>query len=125
VFDNKFVGFRLNADYQWNQNDTLYLTDEFRKGHSVSSGSGSLEDLAVAQFFVEDDAYPNRGFNAYRFEGKTWISTIGYNMGFGPRHALDLSWRRAQSTPDKRPSFATSPKSYIADQYSIVYLIRF
>ena len=125
VFDNKFSAIRLNADYQWNANDTLYLTGEFRRGHSVSSGSGSLEDLAVAQFFVDDDAFGNRDFNAYRFEGKTWISTVGYNMGFGPRHALDLSWRRATSTPDKRPSFATSPKSYIADQYSIVYLIRF
>ncbi len=125
VFDNRFAAIRLNADYQWNANDTLYLTGEFRKGHSVSSGSGSLEDLAVAQIFVDDDAFPNRDFNAYRFEAKTWISTVGYNMGFGPRHALDLSWRRAQSTPTYRPSYATSAKSYIADQYSIVYLIRF
>ncbi len=125
VFDNRFSAFRLNADYQWNANDTLYVTGEFRKGHSVSSGSGSLEDLAVAQIFVDDDAFPHRDFNAYRFEARTWISTVGYNMGFGPRHALDLSWRRAQSTPTFRPSYATSAKSYIADQYSIVYLIRF
>ena len=45
---------------------------------------------------------------------------MGYNMGFGPRHALDLSWRRATSTPTSGRRFATSPKSYIADQYSIV-----
>ena len=38
---------------------------------SVSSGNGSLEDPAVAQFFVDDDAFGNRDFNAYRFEGKT------------------------------------------------------
>jgi hypothetical protein len=125
VWDNRFSAFRFNADYAWNNNDTLYLTVEFRKGHAVSTGSGSLEDLAAAQLFVEDDAYPGMGFNSYRFEGKTWLSTIGYNMGFGPRHALDLSWRRAQSTPDIRPSYATSPKSYIANQYSIIYLIRF
>ena len=30
-----------------------------------------------------------------------------------------------QSTPSDRPAFATSPRSYIANQYSIVYLIRF
>jgi hypothetical protein len=125
VWDNRFSAFRINADYAWNNNDTLYLTGEFRKGQSVSTGSGSLEDLAAAQLFVEDDAYPGMGFNSYRFEGKTWLTTVGYTMGFGPRHALDLSWRRAQSTPDIRPSYATTPKSYIANQYSIIYLIRF
>jgi uncharacterized protein with beta-barrel porin domain len=125
VWDNRFSAIRLNADYAWSANDTLYLTGEFRKGHVVSTGTGSIEDLAVAQVFVDDDAFGGRDYHSYRFEGKTWISTVGFNMGFGPRHALDLSWRRAQSTPDYRPSFAVSPKSYVADQYSIIYLIRF
>ena len=85
----------------------------------------SLENLAVADVFVEDDAYPGAQLFSYRFDGRTVISTIGYNLGFGPRHSIDMSWRRAQSTPNSRPSFATSPKSYIANQYSIVYLVRF
>lgn len=125
VFDNRFSAIRLNADYAWNNNDTVYMTGEFRKGHIVSTGTPSLENLDVSQVFVVEDAYPGAGFTSYRFEGNTVISTIGYNMGFGPRHSLDLSWRRAQSTPDFRPSYATTPKSYIADQYSVVYLIRF
>lgn len=125
VFDNQFGSIRLNADYALNNNDTVYLTGEYRRGHIVSTGAGSLENLDIAEVFVADDAYPGTGFQSYRVRGNTYISTLGYNMGFGPRHSLDLSWRRAQSTPNDRPAFATSPKSYIADQYSIVYLIRF
>lgn len=75
--------------------------------------------------FIQDDAYPGGQLFSYRFTGKTLISTLGYNLGFGPRHSLDLSWRRAKSTPNFRPAFATSPSGYIADQYSVVYLVRF
>ncbi|HEX4858801.1 MAG TPA: autotransporter domain-containing protein, partial [Usitatibacteraceae bacterium] len=94
VFDNRFSAIRLNADYAWNANDTLYVTGEYRKGQFVSTATGSLEDLDVAQLLVDDDAFPGRDFNSYRVEGRTILSTVGYNMGFGPRHALDLSWRR-------------------------------
>jgi len=124
VFNGRDNSVRLNLDYTINDRETLYATGEYRRGHVVSTGSPSLENLAVADVFVLDDAYPGSLFS-YRFDGRTVISTIGYNLGFGPRHSVDMSWRRAQSTPDSRPSFATSPKSYIADQYSIVYLVRF
>ncbi len=124
VFNGRDNSIRFNADYSLSDRETLYATAEYRRGHVVSTGSPSLENLAVADVFVLDDAYPGSLFS-YRFDGRTVISTIGYNLGFGPRHSLDMSWRRAQSTPDSRPSFATSPKSYIADQYSIVYLVRF
>jgi uncharacterized protein YhjY with autotransporter beta-barrel domain/mono/diheme cytochrome c family protein len=124
VFNGRDNSVRLNLDYTLNDRETLYATAEYRRGHVVSTGSPSLENLAVADVFVLDDAYPGSLFS-YRFDGRTVVSTIGYNLGFGPRHSVDMSWRRAQSTPDSRPSFATSPKSYIADQYSIVYLVRF
>ncbi len=125
VFDHRFGSVRVNADYALSNSDTIYLTGEYRHGHIVSSGNGSLENLDLADVFVVDDAFPGTQFQAYRFTGNTYISTLGYNMGFGPRHSLDISWRRAQSTPSERPISATGPRSYIADQYSIVYLIRF
>ncbi|MEO8384629.1 MAG: Ig-like domain-containing protein [Betaproteobacteria bacterium] len=125
VFTNRFNAARFNADYSLSALETVYLTGEYRKGHIVSTGLPSLEILDVADVFVPDDAYLSGQFFSYRFEGKTVISTLGYNLGLGPRHSLDLSWRRAVSTPSFRPSYATSPTSYVADQYSIVYLIRF
>jgi hypothetical protein len=85
----------------------------------------SLENIEVAEVFVQDDAYPGGQFFSYRFDGRTVLSTVGYNVGLGARHSLDLSWRRAQSTPSFKPPFPTSASSYIADQYSIVYLVRF
>ncbi|MEQ1516350.1 MAG: hypothetical protein ABL931_07675, partial [Usitatibacteraceae bacterium] len=125
VFNNRFNAARVNLDYSVNSNRTLYLSGEYRRGQIVSTGLPSLENILVADVFVQDDAYPSGQFFSYRFEGRTIISTLGYNLGLGARHSLDLSWRRAQSTPGFRPAFATSPTSYIADQYSIVYLIRF
>ena len=125
VFNNRFNAARFNVDYALNATETFYLSGEYRRGQIVSTGHASLENLEVADVFIEDDAYPGGQFFSYRFEGKTILSTLGYNLGLGPRHSLDLSWRRAKSTPGFRPAFATSPSSYIADQYSIVYLIRF
>ena len=125
VFNNRFNAVRLNVDYTLSSTETIYLSGEYRRGQIVSTGLPSLENIEVADVFVQDDAYPGGRFFSYRFDGATVLSTLGYNLGLGPRHSLDLSWRRAQSTPGYRPSFATSPKSYIADQYSIVYLIRF
>ena len=125
VFNNRFNMARVNADYNWTATETIYLTGEYRRGHIVSTGLPSLENIEVADVFVQDDAYTSGQFFSYRFEGRTVLSTLGYNLGLGPRHSLDLSWRRAQSTPNFRPAFATTPTSYIADQYSIVYLIRF
>ena len=125
VFNNRFNAVRLNVDYTLSSTETIYVTGEYRRGQIVSTGLPSLENIEVADVFVQDDAYPSGQFFSYRFDGKTVLSTLGYNLGLGPRHSLDLSWRRAQSTPAFRPAFATSPTSYIADQYSIVYLIRF
>ena len=125
VFNNRFNAARFNVDYALNSTETFYLTGEVRRGQIVSTGLPSLENLDVADVFVQDDAYPSGQFFSYRFDGRTVLSTLGYNLGLGPRHSLDLSWRRAQSSPSRKPGFATSGSSYIADQYSIVYLVRF
>ena len=125
VFNNRENSARLNLDYMLSDREVIYVTGEFRRGQIVSTGLPSLENLEVAEVFIQDDAYPGGQLFSYRFTGKTLISTLGYNLGFGPRHSLDLSWRRAKSTPNFRPAFATSPSGYIAEQYSVVYLVRF
>lgn len=124
VFSNRDNSARINFDYSLSDRETLYATGEYRRGQTFSSGRASLDNLDVAEVFVLDDAYPGSQFFAYRFDANTIISTVGYNLGFGPRHSLDLSWRRAKSTP-RMQSGVSGTSSYTADQYSIVYLIRF
>ena len=125
VFNNRNNALRLNIDYAYSASDTIYLSGEYRRGQIISSGHPSLGNLAVADVLVQDDAFPNGEYFTYRFNGSTVLSTLGYNIGFGPSHSLDLSWRRAQSAPNSQPSFATQRLNYIADQYSIIYLVRF
>jgi hypothetical protein len=50
---------------------------------------------------------------------------MGYNLGLGACDSLDFSWRRVQSTPGLRPAWATSPSSYVTNQLSASYLMRF
>jgi hypothetical protein len=125
VFTSRENAARFGVDFAFSTSETIYLNGEFRKGHFVSTGKASLENLAIADVFVFDDSFLRTDFLTYRTKGKTVLSTVGYNRGLGERHSLDLSWRRILSTPDFRPSFVTSPRSYVVDQYSLVYLMRF
>jgi len=125
VFSNRDNSVRVNLDYSLSDRETLYATGEYRRGQTFSTGRASLDNLDVAEVFVLDDAFPGGQFFSYRFDANTIISTVGYNLGFGPRHSLDLSWRRAKSTPRMQSGASSGAASYIADQYSIVYLIRF
>ncbi len=125
VFNSRDNSARLNFDYSLSERETLYATGEYRRGQVFSSGHASLDNLDVAEVFVLDDAYPGANFFAYRFDANTVISTLGYNLGFGPKHSLDLSWRRAKSTPRLQSGASSGTSSYVADQYSIIYLIRF
>lgn len=125
VFDTRDYAGRFNIDYALTPTGTLYLTGEYRRGDSNSSAPSSLENINISTVFNNDDAYPGRNFSVYRFDAKTVLSTLGYNWSIGPRDSLDFAWRRIETTPDARPSFAISPKSYIANQYSIIYLMRF
>lgn len=125
VFTSRENAVRFGVDFAFSSTDTIYLNGEFRKGHFVSTGKASLENLAIADVFAFDDAFLGTDFLTYRTKGKTVLSTLGYNLGLGERHSVDFSWRRILSTPDFRPDFATSPRSYAVDQYSLVYLMRF
>jgi hypothetical protein len=126
VFDTEDYGAKFNLDYSLGgPNGSLYLGGEYRKGDVVSSARFSLDSIDIADVFTPDDAFPP-GYFAYRFESKTWIGTLGYNRPLGPRDAIDISWRRAQSTPTTKPSFAIEgPFRYDVNQYSITYLMRF
>lgn len=125
VFNTAETAIRLNADYSLSARETLYATGEFRYGDIVSTGRPSLENVSVSKVFVQDDAYAGGQLFSYKLEGRTLLTTFGYNLGLGPRDSLDFSWRRVESTPSLRPSFLTSPKSYIDNQWSVTYLVRF
>ena len=104
----------------------VYLTGEYRKGDTVSSGFASLVNVGLAEVFVPDDAFEDLGLIAYRFDARSVFGTLGWNLPLGPRDSLDFSWRRIQSTPTRRPDFDFSGSlRYIDNQYSIVYLMRF
>lgn len=120
VFDGKDYAARFNLDYAFDRNATIYLGGEYRRGDTVTSAPDSPVYEAIAKVDAPDDAYGNRGFVAYRYEAKTVLWTLGYNLRLGPNDSIDLWWRRAESTPA-----STSSLRYTANQYSIGYLIRF
>jgi hypothetical protein len=125
VFSTQDVALRLNLDYALLNHSNIYFSGEYRDGDIVSSGRASLENITLARASVADDAFPNERFFAYRLQGSTWLTTLGYNIGLGARDSLDLSWRYVQSTPSQRPSWVSSPGSYVTNQISASYLMRF
>ena len=125
VFDTKDNSARMNLDYAATPSSTMYLGGEMRRGDVVSTGHPTLESLDSAKVFVQDDAFPGGQLFSYRLDAKTTLTTLGYNIGFGPRDSIDFSWRRIKSTPLWRPAYATSSSSYVANQYSVVYLVTF
>ena len=125
VFNTSDNSIKLNADYALSERETLYVSGEYRKGDIVSTGRASLENVSIARVFVQDDAFLGGQTFSYRFDGSTVLTTIGYNLGLGSRDSLDFAWRRVESTPTLRPSFVTSPKSYVDNQLSVTYLMRF
>ena len=126
VWDLNDYSARLNLDYSLGRSGTLYLNGEYRHGTTVSDGHATLVNVSIAQVFVLDDAFPGKQLFAYRFEARTWVSTLGYNLPLGPRESLDISWRRAQATPTVRPDFDVQGSlSYIDNQYSLFWLKAF
>ncbi|MDX2220881.1 MAG: autotransporter domain-containing protein [Burkholderiales bacterium] len=125
VFDRRDFSIRGNVDYALTKKGTLYLTAEYRRGDTVSTGFPSLENLDIAEVLVQDDAFDGRYFS-YRTDAKTVIGTLGYNLSLGPRDSIDFSWRRAEARPLQSPGFQVSgPFRYVANQYAIIYLTRF
>lgn len=125
VFNMMDDAARINLDYSLTPRSTIYLGAELRRGDIVSTGQSSLENIDIADVFAQDIAFPGGLLYSYRFKGSTVLSTLGFNFGMNSRNSLDFSWRMIESTPDSRPSYATSPSSYIVNQYSVVYLFSF
>jgi uncharacterized protein YhjY with autotransporter beta-barrel domain len=124
VFNWREYAAKLNVDYALGRKGILYLTAEYRRGDSVSSGPPSLA-VGVADVFVPDDAFEDLGYIAYRIEGTTLIGTMGLNYPLGARDSLDMSWRRVEGKARKSLGFESGPLKYIDNQYSLMYLMRF
>ena len=126
VWDLHYWSARLNLDYAMGRYGTVYLNGEYRQGTTVSDGRPSLLNVSLAQVFVLDDAFPGKQLYAYRYDARTWVGTLGYNLPLGPRTSLDISWRRAQGTPTERPQFDVQGSlRYVDNQYSLFLLTVF
>ena len=115
---------RLNLDYLLSPQGTIYMTGEYRVGDIVSTGQPTLELISSADVFAPDDAFTDSQLTTYRLDGSTVLTTLGYNHGFSPNHALDFSWRRIESTPGQKKNYSTS-SGYVVNQFSLVYLMSF
>lgn len=133
VFDGKDWSARGTVDYSLGPFGAIYLGGEYRRGDiAITSSPPGPGYGGYAKALVRDDAYADSTqLFAYRIEAKTVIWTLGYNVPLGSRDALDFSWRRAEST-SRQPAIAAgtglgsagTPR-YTANQYSLVYLMRF
>jgi hypothetical protein len=126
VFDTNSTSIRGNLDWSLGRWDTVYLGAEYRRGDVVSSGTQSLARVDTADAIVQDDAFTDKGYFAYRFQANTGLATLGYNHAFAERHSLDLSWRYAQSKPLHPSAYGSaSDIRYTVNQLSLAYLMRF
>ena len=116
---------RLNVDYSLGRVGTFYFAGEYHRGDTVADGKKSLVNLSIAEVFVRDDAFPGKDLFAYRFDGRTWVGTVGLNFPLGQRDSIDFSYRRVTTNPVSRPSFDTGSLRYFDNQYTVLYLIRF
>ena len=114
----------MNLDYSLvGSGGTVYLNGEYRRGNTVSDGPPTLVNVSLAQVFVLDDAFPGKQLYAYRYDARTWVGTVGYNLPLGGQASIDISWRRAQGTPSDRPDFDVQGSlRYVDNQYSLFLL---
>jgi outer membrane autotransporter protein len=126
VFDARDWTARFNFDYALGRMGSLYLGGEYRRGDSVSTLPSSPAYGSFAKASVRDDAYGADPRMAYRYDAKTVLWTLGYNLPLGPMDALDISLRRAEAKPTAalNPIYGTSSR-YTAGQLSVAYLMRF
>jgi hypothetical protein len=132
VFDARNTSLRGNADWSLGRWDSVYLGAEYRRGDSVSTVSRSdpIRTLGFVNTatpnIIRDDAFNDTTRDAYRLKANTLIATLGYNRAFGEGQALDVSWRRAQSSVQNAVAPASgSDLSYTVNQISVAYLARF
>jgi hypothetical protein len=125
VFNGRDDRALLTLVYTLGMKDVAYLTGEYRRGDTVSTGGPSLVNADLAEVLVPDDAF-GQALISYRFRARTVLSTIGWNHALGPRDSFDVTWRRIASEPLARPGIDfPGALRYIANQYAIVYLRRF
>jgi hypothetical protein len=132
VFDARNTSLRGNADWSLSRWDTVYLGAEYRSGDSVSTVCRSCDPtrtlgfINTASALIQDDAFTDTVRDAYRVKANALIATLGYNHAFGAGQALDVSWRRAQSTvQDPVAPLSGSDTHYTVNQFSLAYLVRF
>jgi uncharacterized protein YhjY with autotransporter beta-barrel domain/mono/diheme cytochrome c family protein len=126
VWDGADGFVRANLDYALSESGTLYLSGEYRNGDMVSTGFASLANLDSAKIYVTDDAFPNSGRIAYRFNGAAGLFTLGYNQGISSTGSFDVSYRLVTSSPNHQPDYNSAPTiRYVDHQLSLVYLVRF
>lgn len=105
---------------------TLTLSGEYRRGTLVSTGQKTLTIIDIAQAFVNDDVFTSPQMIDYRFEAKSWLTTVDWNLPLGARSALDFSWRWTHSTSTENATFpGGGPLKYTDNQFNVVYLFRF
>lgn len=124
VFNGHDYAAKLSFVYSLGEKDIAYLTGQYRRGDTVSTGGPSLVNASLARVLVPDDAFDS--LIAYRFKARTVFSTLGWNHALGPRESIDVSWRRVESVPDDRPGIDFPGRlRYVANQFALVYLRRF
>jgi hypothetical protein len=75
---------------------------------------------------VNDDVFTSPQMIDYRFEAKSWLTTLGYNLPINATSALDLSWRWVQTTSTEKASFpGGGALKYFDNQFNVVLLVRF
>lgn len=126
VFDGRDTSLRFNLDYALGAGSAWYLGGEYRRGDAVSSMPASPGYATIAKAETPDDAYGFARLTAYRFEAKTTLWTIGLNWALGPRDAIDVSMRRAQSKAvQSLPAIYGGSNTYTTHQLAAAYLMRF
>jgi len=121
VFDGVQRAVRTRVDYAAGKIGSFYGSAELRRGDVQSTNMGSeLEYANAARAESADDAF-GAGYHVFRFFGRTTLWTLGWNLPLGAAHALDLSWRQAQSWVH----IPTETVRYRSNFVSFAYLRQF
>jgi len=126
VFDTHENSALASVDWTIAPYGTLTFTGEYRRGTLVSTGQKTLTIIDIAQAFVNDDVFTSPQMIDYRFEAKSWLTTLDYNLPINATSALDLSWRWVQTTSTEKASFpGGGALKYFDNQFNVVLLVRF
>ncbi|MET0681991.1 MAG: hypothetical protein ABWZ29_01470 [Casimicrobiaceae bacterium] len=126
VFDTHENSALVSVDWSIAPYGALTFTVEYRRGTLVSTGQKTLTIIDIAQAFVNDDVFTSPQMIDYRFEAKSWLTTLDYNLPINASSALDFSWRRVQTTSTEKASFPGGGSlKYVDNQFNVLLLVRF